>query len=215
MLTRRNLIIGSVLTALTALGAGLFWYGLMTPLYSLWQAKQAFARHDLSAFERYVDVETITGRMLDQMSAANSEAARRSGDLWRQFIQASAQAAVPALKPGLVKRLKGEVAAYVRTGRFETGPDDAGEAFFTLPHLYQMGGGDDVAFRGIAYVKRSGKTSVVGLTLWHKVHHSPLVLELVLVERGRHWQVVAFNDLPKYLRSLADLGTKADRSPGR
>jgi hypothetical protein len=210
MLIKRGVILGAAAILLAATGGGLYWYGTKSPLYSLWQAQRAFRHHHLTAFQKYVDSETLTGRMIDQMTAANAEAAEKTGNLWDQLVQKLAQGLAPALKPQLVKRLKEQLEAYVVTGKFEVNQSDSDKEFFTLEHLYQMGGGERVELRGIAFVKTEQQTAVVGLALRHKVHQTPLLLELKLEERGGYWQVVGFNNLPEYLEKL----TAVEAKPG-
>jgi hypothetical protein len=212
MLKNRRVIIGVALALLTAMAGGLYLYLTQSPLYSLWQAKLAFQQHNLIKFEKYVDVESLTERMIDQMTAANAKAVQKSGGLWEQLIQKTGQELVPMVKPRLVKRLQGQVAVYVETGKYEVAKNDSDQDFFTLQHLYQMGGGDNVVFRGIAYVKPAGKIAVVGLALQHKVYQVPMLMELMLRKRGGYWQVVEFNNLPDYLKKLAELEASDKKS---
>ena len=61
-----------LLLLVVALAGGYLYYQnfVGSPKYSLLQAHKAMENHDMEAFEKYVDVPSVTGSLIDQLAEA-------------------------------------------------------------------------------------------------------------------------------------------------
>ena len=60
-MNKKKLIFGGVILVLVLVAAWYFMYFTKTPGYALNQAREAYTKHDVATFKKYVDVESIVG----------------------------------------------------------------------------------------------------------------------------------------------------------
>lgn len=162
------------LFALLAAGAG-YWYWTSTPQHSLRQARRAFETHDLQAFEKYVDVDSLVETSIDALAA---EAAREGGG------EAFGAAVALMFRGRLAAELKTQVRRSVEKGADFEGRD---------PRRTRFAVGD---------VRRDGKLAfahVVAETRRGAVSER-LELQLKLRDKGSYWQVFEIANLPELWR---------------
>ena len=101
-----------LLLLLVILVAGYAYYRhyTTTPTYSLLQARSAVEQHDAAAFNQYVDVETITGSLLEE--------AGKQGGLLSLINPGSrlVKGLSAALKPFVAASARQQVETYIATG---------------------------------------------------------------------------------------------------
>ncbi|RZK17142.1 MAG: hypothetical protein EOO56_18565, partial [Hymenobacter sp.] len=105
-----------LLLLLALVGGGYFYYkSLKTgPGYALMQAAAATQTHDLATFERYVDVDALTGHLVDDVA--------NQGSMLSSLLPGGSlamQGALRLLKPQLSKAAHKEIQRYVETGSLE------------------------------------------------------------------------------------------------
>lgn len=203
------LILGIALIVILLAGSVGYWYWTHTPQYSLKQIQEAVKNHDLQTFEKHVDIESVTSRMIDQlidskMNDKNEVQDEATSNLAKGFIQ--------FIKPQLTAMAKDQIRSLVEKGSTsqasDPGQSEAPDApKFSVKDIYNNKGGTP-DFKGVDYVNKDGKIAVVGLKLFYPKLNSDVVLEVKMRELDGYWQVAEISNLPAFLNKLAELEEK-------
>lgn len=95
-MTMKKIII-SVIALVLVLG-GAFYYFVGTPKYSLYQLKKAITNHDSTTFNKYVDVDRVTGNLIETASKDFDEEMKKQYNPFGSFGKGLLDAMLPALK---------------------------------------------------------------------------------------------------------------------
>lgn len=187
---------------LVALALGGYWYyrKLSTgPEYSLMQAYKAVTDHDAAAFERYVDVTSVTGSLVDQIASQESAlGVLNPGGM-------AMKGALRLLKPQLTEAARQEVKRYVETGSATAATEAAPKR---LVNVSILGLADKVvgqgsSFKGVKYSREEGEQAFIGLEFTQPRYDTTLVLEVKMQDRGDHWQATEITNTGEILRHVA------------
>ena len=191
-----------VLLAVLAIGGYLYYRQLRTgPEYSLMQAYKAMTDHDVAAFERYVDVNSVTGNLVDEVAEQGTAlTAVGAGGL-------AITGALHLLKPQLARTAREQVRRYVETGSAqaaaEAGP--AGPLNVSVLGLAGKVVGEGSRFKGIKYTRQEGEQAFVGLEFTQPRYDTTLVLEVRMRNQGDYWQATAISNSRALIRQVARL----------
>lgn len=203
---KSSILAAAIVVVIVAGGILYFWYTRL-PEYSLWQARKAFERHDLSSFEKYVDIDSVSGSLIDQMlEVVDSKMDPQDG--WVELGKALGKGLVTLAKPQLVQFTSQEIVSLVEKGRPEqqkaTGKPASGG--LSLSGIWRKtGGGQQCRFQGLEDARREGSLAFVGMKLLFQKYDAPLVLELKLRERAGYWQVAGLTNFSDFVRKLDEL----------
>ena len=194
-----------VLLLLAVVAGGYFYYtSLKTgPQYALMQAAAATQTHDLTTFERYVDVEALTGHLVDDVAS--------QGSVLTALVPGGGfamQGALRLLKPQLAKAAHQEIKRYVETGSLEAANAAAPKRLVNLSFTGLAGRvvGPDSEFKGIKYTTEKGDEALVGLEFTQPKFDTTMVLEVKLLKQpDGHWQAKEITNTSELLRHVAQL----------
>ena len=195
-----------LLVLLLALVAGGYYYYTSLksgPSYALMQAAAATQTHDLTTFERYVDVDALTGHLVDDV--ANQGSVVTSLLPGGHFAM---QGALRLLKPQLTKAARSEVQRYVETGSVEAAAAAAPKRLVNLSFmgLASRVVSPDSKFKGIKYTTEKGDEALVGLEFTQPKFDTTMVLEVKLLKQpDGHWQAKELTNTGALLRHVARL----------
>lgn len=194
----KKILIGLVLLLL--LGGYLYYRSFVSgPKYSLLQAKEAAEAHNLTEFEKYVDVKSITSSLIDQVAQQQSVISSLVPGL------GIAKGALNYLKPTLANAAHTEVKHYIETGEVSPAARTGRKPILSLAGLAGKIISDSSEFRGIAYVKESGETALVGLEFTQPKYDTTLVLEIKMIDKGDYWQATELTNTGVLLKHVARL----------
>ena len=168
------------------------------PKYALLQAKEAAQNHNMAEFEKYVNVNALTGSLVDQVI--------ETPGLTDNFIPGLSlgKGSLNFLKPTLAKAARTEVKNYVETGRIN--PNLQGNAmFFSLAAIVGTIISDDNQFKRLAYVKETGSEALVGLEFTQPRLDTSVVVEIKMTDQGDYWQATEFTNIGKLLQEIIRL----------
>lgn len=193
----KKAILALLLVSLT-LGGYLYYRQLSTgPEYSLMQAAKAVHDHDPAAFERYVDVSSVTNSLVDDVTEQSSVLGLlNSGGF-------AMKGALRLLKPQLAKAARQEVQRYVETGSVEAAasvPKPIGNV--SLLGLAGKVVSKDSQFKGIKYTKEEGEQALVGLEFTQPRYDTTLVLEVKMLNKGDYWQATEITNTADILKHV-------------
>ncbi|PJJ48350.1 DUF2939 domain-containing protein [Hymenobacter chitinivorans] len=193
-----------LLLLLAALGVGgyLYYRSLTTgPEYSLMQAAKATQDHDMAAFERYVDVNSVTGSLVDQVTSQSSALGLLNPGSF------AFKGALRLLKPQLAKAAHKEVQNYVESGSLEAAaaaqPDRLVKV--SLAGLASKVVSNDSQFKDIKYVNEQGDKALVGIEITQPKYDTTMVIEVKMQDKGDYWQVKEITNTGELLKHVARL----------
>ena len=197
----KRLLLLALLLALAA-GGYLFYRNLKQgPEYALAQAGLATQTHDMATFEKYVDVNSVTGHLVDDITEQSSLlSALNPGGL-------AFKGAIRLLKPQLTKAAHNEVKHYVETGSVQGAADAApkGLGRVSLAALAGKVVSPQSSFKGVKYSRQEGEQAFVGLEFTQPKYDTTLVMEAKLLRRGDHWQMTEITNVSDLLQHVARL----------
>ncbi|TGE09306.1 DUF2939 domain-containing protein [Hymenobacter fodinae] len=197
----KRIIILLVLAGL-ALAGYLYYRSLSTgPTYSLMQAAKATQTHNMAEFERYVDVRSVAGNMIDQL-VEQSEAL--DSFVPRSF---ALKATLPLLKSQLTEAARKEVQRYIETGSIEASSQASTGGILQMPVLGVMGAvaSPGSQFKGIKYTHEQGDQAIIGLEISQPRYDTTLVVEVKMRQQGDHWQATEIANTGALVKSIARL----------
>lgn len=171
-----------------------------SPEYSLLQAHEALQDHDMAAFEKYVDVQSVTGRLVDQLAQQQGliGALNPASGVLKQALR--------FMKPQLTQVARTEVEKYVETGDFKKDPNAPKKKVdISLSGLWHKVVSDSAAFKRVKYVKEAGETALVGLEFTQPRYDTTMVLEVKMRDQGDYWQVTELANTGELLKHTARL----------
>ncbi|GAB2797178.1 hypothetical protein HNQ93_003974 [Hymenobacter luteus] len=193
----KKMIIALLLLGI-AVGGYLYYRHISTgPEYSLMQAAKAVHDRDPAAFERYVDVSSVTSSLVDDITEQGSVLGMLNPGGF------ALKGALRLLKPQLAQAARQEVQRYVETGSVEAAasvPKPIGNV--SLLGLAGKVVSKDSQFKGIKYTKEEGEQALVGLEFTQPRYDTTLVLEVKMLNKGDYWQATEITNTAAILQHV-------------
>ena len=199
----KRILLFVVLLAVVA--GGYYYYNSLKkgPEYALLQAAAATQSHDVAAFERYVDVDALTGHLVDDVASQSGvlTALVPGGGL-------ALRGSLRLLKPQLAKAAHNEMKRFVETGSLEAAQAAAPKHLVNLSFLGLAGRvvSPDSQFRGVKYSTDKGNEALVGLEFTQPRYDTTMVVEVKLQKQADgHWQAKEITNTADLLQGVARL----------
>jgi hypothetical protein len=191
--------IGLLVVLLAVAGFAWYRYFTTTPKYSLLQAYAAVEAHDTGAFDKYVDVESVAGHLLEEVGKQRSLLSLVNPGSW------VVKGLSAALKPALAAGAKKQVDTFVKTGSIAEARK-AGGGKFSLAALMGKIVSDSSEFKGVAYeTTMPNGTAEVGLEFTQPRYDTTLVVRVVMADKGDYWQVKQIANSGEILQHVSRL----------
>ncbi|MGI6588117.1 MAG: hypothetical protein ACOX2N_04955 [Peptococcia bacterium] len=191
-------VIGLIIVLLVGILGYKYWTG--TPLYSLKMVAKAVEKHDLINFKKYVDVDSVVSRMIDQ--SIEYEMSSEPDDAMNDF----AMGIVQLIKPKMVDMVKDEIYSYVEKGTFEEKETSDDELSFSLSDIFKNTSDvQSIQFKGVDYVKKSDNVALVGLKIYNCIFEKELIVEVKMRDMKKYWQVAEINNFAALIKKMDEL----------
>lgn len=184
-----------VVLILLAISGAVYWYWTTTPQYSLNCIAKAAKQHDLVAFKKYVDLESVTNRGVNELV----EVLMSDPDEVQNDFAGLAKSFVEALKPELVRQITAEIESYIETGKFENENQDAG---FSMDNLLKISNDNSAPSVSIGKVKKEGKIAIVELNIDIPEYNKSLMADIKMRNLGKYWQVAEISNFGELVREI-------------
>ena len=201
----KKLLLFALLLALV--GGGYYYYRTVKsgPSGALVAAAAAVQTHDMATFEKYVDVNSVTSHLVDDVTQQSSTltSLMPGGSLMMG-------GALKLLKPALAKAAHNEVQRYVETGSLEAAVAAAPKRLVNIS-LTGLAGkvvSPDSEFKGVKYTREEGDNAFVGLEVTQPRYDTTMVVEVKMRRQGDHWQLTQITNSAELLRGVARLEKK-------
>ena len=205
------------LVALMVVGGGGYWYWTTTPQYSIEQVKIAVKSHDLAAFKKFVDVDSVSNSLVEDFLSRPVQRITSRDSLSSGIMRGI----IGLVRPTLAPVIKDEIEEFVVAGRFsQASPDSVSHAGAdaakvqatsgqpTLATFDKKFGFRNHAFRSIKSLKVEGDSALADLLFHNEVYNADLLLELQLHKVENHWQIVRLTNFPDFVGKIAQLQLK-------
>jgi len=208
-MTKTKLIVLTLAAMLLAGGGIAYWHWTCTPTYSLRQIQRAIETHDVAKFEKHVDIQGVSSRLIDDMmSKVLQDTQPQSGA--EAFGTAFGLGLIQLMKPRLVEAIREQAIRFVEQGSSGiassiTSQNESGEV--SLQSISNKIGAGEDNFEGITYVKEQGKIALVGLGFRNVKLDADLILELKMRDMGGYWQLAEFANFVDLLQEINTLET--------
>jgi hypothetical protein len=193
-----------IVLLVVAVGGYLYYQSFQKgPQYALLEAAKATQTHDVATFERYVDVDALTGHLVDDVAS--------QGSLLTALVPGGGlamQGALRMLKPQLSKAAHNEIQRYVETGSVEAAQAAAPKRLVNLSFmgLASRVVSPDSKFKGVKYTTEKDNEALVGLEFTQPKYDTTMVLEVKLLKQpDGHWQAKELTNTGELLRHVARL----------
>jgi len=192
---------------LALVGGGYYYYRTLKggPSGSLVAAAAAVQTHNMATFEKYVDVNSVSNHLVDDMTqqSAALTSLMPGGSLMMG-------GAMKLLKPALARAAHDEVQRYVETGSIEAAAAAAPKRLvnISLTGLASKIVSLDSEFKGVKYTREESDNAFVGLEVTQPRYDTTMVVEVKMRRQGDHWQLTQITNSAELLRSVARLEKK-------
>lgn len=200
--TNKKKIVLAAVAAVIVIALLGYWYWTKTPQYSLKQMQESVAKHDLAAFNKYVDIDSVTSRAIDQLLELKLNDPK---DVQDDTTKNFAAGLIKILKPQLVAVAKEEMKTFVEKGTTEL-PDNQSPNNPKMKELLNTGSGK-AEFKGVAYTNKDGKIATVGIDMFYPKLNSTTLLEVRMREMDGYWQIAEISNLASFVKKLEELET--------
>jgi hypothetical protein len=196
-----------LLVILLALVAGGYYYITKKkgPEGALALAAFAVQQHDMATFEKYVDVNSVTSHLVDDVASQGSSITSLlpGGSLM-------VGGALRLLKPTLAKAAHKEVERYVATGSLEAAAEAAPKRMvnISLTGLANKIVSPDSEYKGVKYSREEGDNAFVGLEISQPKYDTTMVVEVKLRRVEDHWRLTEITNTGELLKQVAQLEKK-------
>ena len=192
-----------LLALLLALGAGGYYYYRSLkqgPSGALVSAAAAVQAHDMATFEKYVDVNSVTSHLVDDVA--------QQGSVLTSLLPGGSLlmgGAMRFIKPTLARAAHQEVQRYVETGSLEAAAAAAPKRLVnvSLTGLASKVVSPESEFKGVKYTRQEGDNAFVGLEVSQPKYDTTMVVEVKLRRQGDHWRMTEITNSGELLRSVA------------
>lgn len=151
-----------VVAGIICLVAFYFFYWVKTPTYSLNIIKEAVQKHDVTTFERHVDMDTLYTKAFDDFIVATDKIEGKNSlanPLAAGFIQMFKAPVVAALKAATIEGIKGE-------DKNATAKKD--DAANMANNIKGRSGLDKAVFKDVSVISTEGDTALVAIKLHNR-----------------------------------------------
>ncbi len=169
--------------------------------YSLYQTYKAYKEHDITGFEKYVDIQGVLSNIIDHITTFDNPDDKELADLVGGLVS--------IVKPGIIPSLRQDVVDIIESSKHEQKEydDSNGNLITSLINRYIPRGNGKI-FRGIAYRLHDGKIAYVGTRIYQPRYDTTLIVELKMRDKGAYWQIADIPNIKTYIHQIDSLEEK-------
>ncbi len=210
-LTRTHYIGVAILAVcIVIVGSILYLRWTKSPSYSLLQVRSAIEAHDLTKFEKYVDLDSTISHFVDQL-ISKSMAKQQAESGGNEFANSLAQSFIQLMKPKLDSMIEEKIKQFVEKGSGTGSELDAGDTSINLANFFSK---DGILPQGIVSTKTDGKITIVTLGFFQPQTKSVLILDVSMRQMDGYWQVAELPNAYSFIDQMNSIATKKSSGKG-
>ena len=193
-MSKKKLFIAALVAVVAIVLGWYFLYFTKTPVYSLNLAREAVEKHDVNAFKKHVDMDSIIGSSYDDVVAMQLEDPEIKNSPFRDLAEVMFQ----GLKPKIVPILSNEIYSAIAK-QPESSEQNAREKQ-AADEMKEKTGVKDLEFKSIGSATVDGNSAVVPVTFNSKELNQDVTFNLAMrkLDDGT-WQAVKINNFKEFL----------------
>ena len=193
---KKPILIISIIIFIGIIGGFLYWSYVTSPKYSLLKIKDAIDQHDITAFEKYVDVEGLALRALTELPGIVS------AEKGANFLgEEGAQVLLGVVKDSLTRIVKESVRTFVERGHFSQSLTDSGIISKVLKQVPI----ESFKVLSMQELRKEGKICIVPLNIQVEDYDGNAVLEFMMRDKGNYWQIAEISNLGNFIDQISEL----------
>jgi len=193
---KKSRVIGLALVVAIVISGMFLWKHFTSPNFSLMQIKNAIEDHDVTSFEKYVDLSSITLRIITELPDALG-----SQKIMDSFGQEGAGLLIGFVKESFVKSIRELVSTFIERGQIDKTLIEQG----SLSKLMKKLPIDNLSIVEFQEINVEGKICRVPLELHIGSFDGNVVLELMMRDKGSYWQLAELSNLSEFLSEVVEL----------
>ena len=193
-MSKKKLFIAALVAVVAIVLGWYFLYFTKTPVYSLNLAREAVEKHDVNAFKKHVDMDSIIGSGYDDVVAMQLE----DPEIKNSPLKDLAEVMFQGLKPKIVPILSNEIYNAIEK-QPESSEQNAREKQ-VADEMKEKTGVKDLEFKSIGSATVDGNSAVVPVTFNSKELNQDVTFNLAMkkIDDGT-WQAVKINNFKEFL----------------
>jgi len=188
--------IGAVLLIALIVGGAYLWAFYTSPHYSLAKIKSSIDNHDITTFEKYVDLDSITTRLLTEVPNLLSNK-KEMGFLGEE----ATQVVLGFVKESVGKIAKEAMRAFIERGHFDKSITEKGP----LARLLKAVQIDNMEVVELGELKKEGKICKVPLKVYIEAYEDTTTVEFMMRDKGSYWQVAELSNLSNIMHDISEM----------
>ena len=194
-MSKKKLFIAALVAVVAIILGWYFLYFTKTPVYSLNLAREAVEKHDVNAFKKHVDVDSIIGSGYDDVVAMQLE----DPEIKNNPLKGLAEVMFQGLKPKIVPILSNEIYSAIAKQPESSDQKNAREKQ-AADEMKEKTGIKDLEFKSIGSATVDGNSAVVPVTFNSKELNQDVTFNLAMkkLDDGT-WQAVKINNFKEFL----------------
>ena len=171
--------------------------------------------HDLDAFNKHVDLDSLLGSAYDDYFSAYFE---KDTFMQKNPFKNLSAGLVKMAKTAALNELKSEVNAYVQTGAWDNTAEKNNNSDSKIPKtdgnavISEKLGIKDTHFKNIEYTKVNNDTAEVGIKIAEAGTKKDFVLEIAMAKLADGtWKAVKINNMKDYAADLIECNNSNNR----
>ena len=209
---KKRLFIGILIIVTLAVISIIYFHFRQSPKSSFLQIRRAIETHDLNLFNKYVDLQSLSKSLVEQIVTYSIEKQEREmeeaenewEELGAKMGKELAKGFVNLLKPALIALVSKQIATYVEKGSIELFNSSKEGKIMDEIVLNKFENGK-INFTGFEYEKRDNNIALLGVGLFHKEYNTKLVLEVKFRKTDGYWKVLEITNFYDIIKKLDEL----------
>ena len=193
-MSKKKLFIAALVAVVAIVLGWYFLYFTKTPVYSLNLAREAVEKHDVNAFKKHVDMDSIIGSGYDDVVSMQLEDPEIKNSPFKDLAEVMFQ----GLKPKIVPILSNEI--YNAIAKQPESSDQNAREKQAADEMKEKTGVKDLEFKSIGSATVDGNSAVVPVTFNSKELNQDITFNLAMrkLDDGT-WQAVKINNFKEFL----------------
>ena len=191
---KKKLFIAALVAVVAIVLGWYFLYFTKTPVYSLNLAREAVEKHDVNAFKKHVDMDSIIGSGYDDVVSMQLEDPEIKNSPFKDLAEVMFQGLKPKIVPILSNEIYNAIAKQPESSEQNAREKQAAD------EMKEKTGVKDLEFKSIGSATVDGNSAVVPVTFNSKELNQDVTFNLAMkkLDDGT-WQAVKINNFKEFL----------------
>ena len=179
---------------------------MISPQYSLRQLEKAMNEQNVTAFNKYVDIDGVVDSIVVQTWQYYTSK-EETGSRWSEIRNEIGNTLLSVVKPNLKEIIKEEVLGYIATGQW-SGSEEGKEnkiSSIVIQIIKEKIDPEQWDQQSINYTEINDNIAHVGLTYFDKAKETNFLLEVKMRNMKGFWQIIEISNVAQILNMYQNI----------